>query len=200
MTLSTDIYITGTAVTQRQVYDKVNDLLNVPAERIIIDEHIDADRWLSRGADHRLSNQLGQGFAAIIDTYANEDGSIVECSQHEDDCDDGCASHYCAPPPHHVHVDLDTGYAYRGERGESCSMLHAGVIVALHDWLVPLGCSLHWVNEYTGDVHAGLDGLRDFIGNGAEADAWFATVAWPAILTHAAESRFRHAKNEGDKQ
>ena len=180
MTLSTDIYIHGTGVTQREVYDKVNELLGIPAERRIIDG---PNTWEWQPGDYRLSNELGQGFPAIVDTYANADGSEVIPS-HDADCDEDCDWPRCTTA-FHVHVDLDTAYGYRDERGWTCTMLHGWVIAALIDWLAPKGCTLRWVDEYAGTLHEGTDHLEAFLGNGAEAQAWFTTQALPAMLAHA---------------
>lgn len=190
MTLSTDIYVHGTGVTQREVYDKVNDLLDIPAERRVIDG---PNEWEWQQGDYRLSNELGQGFPAIVETHANADGSIITPG-HDDECaewakSDGepCTWARHIVPPWHVHVDLDTAYSYRDtERGWGCAQLHGWVIAALIDWLAERDCTLHWVNEYAGTLHEGRDGLEAFLGDGAQADAWFKGAALPAILAHAA--------------
>lgn len=188
MTLSTDIYIHGTGVTHREVYEKVNDLLGIPAEREVIDG---PNEWSWQHGDYRLGNAIGQGFPAIVDTYANADGSEVapahdeECARWADEDGEPCTSTRHIVPPWHVHVDLDTAYGYRDERGWTCSMLHGWVIAALIEWLAPRGCTLHWVDEYAGTLHEGTDHLEAFLGNGAEADAWFVTKALPAMLAEA---------------
>lgn len=180
MTLSTDIYIRGTGVTQREVYEKVNDLLGIPEIRLFAEGPND---WKWTPGDHRIANEIGQGFPAIVATYGNADGSEVVLA-HDDDCEADCAYH-AHVTPHHIHVDLDTAYSYRDERGWGCSELHGWVIAALIDWLAPKGCTLHWVDEYAGTLHAGKEHLESFIGNGAEADAWFRMRALPAMLAEA---------------
>jgi len=186
MTLSTDIYIHGTGVTQREVYEKVNNLLGIPAEREVIDG---PNEWDWQSGDHRLCNRIGQGFPAIVDTYANADGSEI-VPAHDEECDGGFDTHPCESPrhtvpPYHVHVDLDTAYGYRDERGWGCAELHGWVIAALIDWLAESGGTLHWVDEYAGTLHEGTDHLEAFLGNGAEANQWFETKVLPAILATA---------------
>ena len=182
MTLSTDIYIYGD-ITQREVYDKVNDLLGIPAARIVVDEPTDPT-WSWAGGNHRLGNRIGQGFPAIVDTFANADGSPVAVG-HADDCETDCDYHAHTVPPYAVHVDLDTAYGYRDERGWGCAQLHGWVIAALIDWLAERDCTLLWVDEYAGTVHEGSEHLEAFLGSGTEAAEWFTTKALPAIFAEA---------------
>lgn len=183
MTLSTDIYVTGTGASQREVYDKVNDLLGIPAERKVIDG---PNGWSWQPGSYRLGNEIGQGFPAIVDTYANADGSLVT-ARHDDDCEPGCDSSQCTET-FHVHVDLDTAYGYRDGRGWGCSHLHAFVILELAAWLAPKGCAVRWTNEYAGSIHDASDqaAFERFLGDGSDAAAWFSGTALPAILAHAA--------------
>lgn len=174
MTLSTDIYITGTGVTMRQVYDKVNDLLGIP------------QTCLSTETPTSIRNRIGQGFPAIVAVSAGEGGSMVT-PQHDADCalEDEPCTYYGHTEQHHVHVNLDTGYAYRDEHGWDCSRLHAYVILALADWLSDKNCSVRWTNEYAGTTHdaSDADAVGRFIGGGDDAAAWFHGLVMPTILS-----------------
>lgn len=178
MTLTTHIFITGTGVTQRDVYDKVNDLLTIPATRRFREGP--NSRYWYRG-DHEISNEIGQGFPAIVDTFANRDGSLI-APKHAADCDPECDAHVCTIP-HHVHLRLDTSYGYDDERGWSVSQLHAWVIATLVGWLAPKSCSLIWIDEYTATAHEGTDHLDEFLGSGRAAQAWFRDTVLPAIAS-----------------
>lgn len=176
MTLSTDIYITGTGATMRQVYDKVNDLLGIPQTR------------LSTETSTSIRNRIGQGFPAIVAVSAGEGGSLVT-PQHDDDCEleDEPCTYYGHTEQHHVHVNLDTGYAYRDERGWDCSRLHAYVILALADWLSDKDCSVRWTNEYAGTTHdtSDVDAVERFIGGGDDIATIAAALVIAAVPTAA---------------
>jgi hypothetical protein len=178
MTLATDIYITGTGVTHREVFDKVNEILGIPEERITREGPAQY-RW--DPGNYAISNAIGQGFPAIVRSHANQDGSLI-VQGHDDDCEDSCSSHSCTES-FHVHVDLDTGYGYRDDRGWDCSRLHAYVILSLAEWLKDKQCTVRWTNEYAGTVHDADDreAFKKFIGSGDDAAAWFFGAVLPAI-------------------
>ena len=181
MTLSTDILIHG-PIDQEEVYAKVNDILEIPAARKVRD--------VIEGGVRDLSNVLGQGFPAIVDTRARIDGQPIEPEGHETGewaCEADCDYWRHVAPAYHVGVDLDTAYAgtsHIAGRDMDCNSLHAYVIVELVKWLSERGLTLHWVNEYSGQVNYMLDGLAEFIGDGDQAQGWFHNLAMPAIAAH----------------
>ena len=176
MTLATDIYITGTGVTMREVYNKVNDLLGIPDTRLVIEK------------PGSIRNRIGQGFPAIVDVSAAVDGSLVTpehepyCAEEAEEAGEPCTYHRHIET-HHVHVDLDTAYGYRNDRGWDCSRLHASVILNLAGWLVERDCTVRWTNEYAGTIHDATDqaAFERFIGGGDAAAEWFINDVLPAI-------------------
>jgi hypothetical protein len=80
-----------------------------------------------------------------------------------------------------VKLSFDTGYSYDGENGETCTELHAMLIVQIGNWLDSQGVSWKWMNEYTGDVHESYAGLKEFLGEGDKAKAWFTGSVMPLI-------------------
>lgn len=176
MTLATDIYITGIGVTMREVYDQVNDLLEIPADRLFTE------------TPTSIRNRIGQGFPAIVDVTAAADGGFVTpehedyCAEEAEESGEPCGYHRHTEP-HHVHVDLDTAYSYSDDRGWDCSRLHAYVILSLAGWLSDKGCTVRWTNEYAGTVHDATDreAFERFIGSGDAAAEWFVGSVLPAI-------------------
>jgi hypothetical protein len=78
---------------------------------------------------------------------------------------------------------MDTAYGYQGDHGETCTVLHAKVIVDLGHWLNEKGITWAWYNEYAGTYHEGFEGLEEFLGNGDSAQDWFRNLVLPAIHT-----------------
>lgn len=191
MTLSTDIYIRSTEAgpSQDEVFDKVNEILETPPreERIVVDEPEDVTYWPERAGQRRLSNQLGQGFAAIIDTRARFDfGPMIGQHRTEEDdaCEPDCDYSAHVVPKHHINVDLDTAYGY-SEGGMGCTELHASAIIALYAWLQDEfpGSLLWWSNEYSGALYAGVraEDMTEFLGGGDSAMAWFQSAVLPVM-------------------
>lgn len=122
MTLSTDIYL-RTSRSGQEVYEKVNDLLNIPNGLVRY------TRTEKDGVVH-ISNEPGQGFSAWVIVDFSADGSNLvddpdQCSSWCDEED----NYHDHSPVHNVKINLDTGYSYRGAGGIGCADLHAIVIV-----------------------------------------------------------------------
>lgn len=160
MTLCTNILL-RTEHSQREVYDRMNQLLGAPEKPV---------GW------EKMSNAPGQGFAAWLITAGPSSPG-----EHDDDCEPECAYWRCVHPGWDVLVNLDTGYAYRDSYG-GCSILHARLIVDLYHWIVATGGSLTWINEFSGVMNEGLSGIEEFLGNGDEAQEWFSSLVLPEFL------------------
>lgn len=195
MTLSTDIYIRSTEAgpSQDEVFDQLNVILGTPPreKRQILDEAEDTSIWPERRDQRSLSNRIGQGFAAIIDTRARFDfGPMVgshrtEADDPGDACEADCDYSAHIVPKHHIHADLDTAYGYRDDRGFGCTELHALTIVELDAWLkreFP-GARLWWVDEYRDALHEGTseESMTEFLGGGEKAAAWFQSSVRPVL-------------------
>jgi hypothetical protein len=160
MTLSTDIYLTGT-VDAKTVFDFCNDLLGATNPVFDHEESSwDKGRW-------QYMNQPGQGFNAWLSVYYKPDGPLSA----EDVWDVDGEYRWLSEKACTVKINFDTAYGYRDEFG-GCSELHGRYIVALNRWAEGHGATLEWHNEFTGDYFKGLDGLSEFGGEGEKAADW----------------------------
>lgn len=159
MTLSTNVYLTGT-VDAKTVFDFCNDLMGADFARFSNEKSHYGSGW-------HYMNEPGQGFNAWLSVYYNPDGQLSEKDVWiEDDGDRWLDQKACT-----VMVNFDTGYAYRDDFG-GCADLHGRYIVALNRWAEDHGATLEWQNEFTGEYFKGLDGLADFGGEGKKAADW----------------------------
>lgn len=156
------------------------------------------EAWLARQAHTRdaIYSTLGQGLPAITDVTFNADGTplATEDVWSDDDPED----RYIIQRACRVELSWDTAYSYRDSINHGCSALHAHALTLLASRL-PDGVTVRWRNEYSGDIYDGVtpESLRDFCGNGVEADAWFQTVALPAIAAGASRTSIvREARRE----
>ena len=79
-----------------------------------------------------------------------------------------------------LEVSLDTAYGYKDALG-GCGDLHARFVANLGKWLDAKGAPWTWMNEFTGEVHAGTDGLDELGASGAEAQQSIAGTVLPAL-------------------
>lgn len=174
MTLSTYVYIDG-PVDHREVYDKVNEILHIK-DPVFTDEESEYDEGV-----RRIDNALGQGFDAWVMTSSRYDGQPMIREGDPDEAEEDPDSRWAKDENQgYVKVNFDTAYGFN-ERGYTCTTLHASVVVDLGKWLQERGVTWRWVNEYTGEIHAGFEGLDDFVGSGEQARDWFQNMALPAI-------------------
>src|SRR5690242_14095966 len=59
-----------------------------------------------------------------------------------------------------MEVSFDTAYGYRGPEG-GCGDLHARLVRELGAWLDGRRVRWSWLNEWTGEVHEGYEGLSE---------------------------------------
>lgn len=191
MTLDTRVAIGG-PVDHLEVYTFVRELVATPGH---IEPH-QGDAYTGEGL-RRIGNPMGIGLCALIDVTYNPAGGPFPLHVHDqwchtqDDVDEHNA--WVATDPRengwaHVEVSFDTTYGYRGESGETCSDLHARLVAALGQWLDARSLPWKWKNEYTGEWFDRFDQLDQFgsAHRAIGADAWFRTVALPAITLDAA--------------
>lgn len=198
MTLSTDVYILD-EVDAREVFrfcqgllTKYDDPRHLAPESMQVRDEQDTGTpgvWeVQPGNPWSLDNKPDQGLPAWLMSAYRPDGPLrAEAPGHDEDCDEDCTGKYhdraCW-----MSLDFDTAYGYRDSRDWGCGDLHAALVAELGEWLTGRGIRWEWRNEFTGDVHIGVDGLEELGSKGAEASAWFRNMALPALLMHQAES------------
>lgn len=134
MTLNTKVYIHD-HVDYLQVFVKCSQLLGA-------DEGV---RF--KQAPGMIMNVPGQGMPAWLTVYHYDDGP-------ETDNWGGSAQ---------VKVSFDTAYGYSGPDG-GCGGLHARLVAELGRWLDGKGATWSWLNEWTGEIYQGHDGLAGLGG------------------------------------
>ena len=181
LTLSTNVYVLD-PVDVRKMFAFCQNLLTKYDE-----QHRPPEAQECHDKPHNLYNQLGQGLPAILDIHHGNGAPLrAEDADHDEWCDEECTGTYhdraCW-----ADINLDTGYAYRDERGWGCGDLHAAMVGELGQWLDKLGVRWEWRNEFTGDVWGGDERytrLAELGEGGAQAGDWYRTVALPAIVGH----------------
>lgn len=155
MTLSTDIYVLD-KIDPMEVFNYCNtELLGVTEPRFS-----DGESTWDKGT-RRIMNAPGQGLNAWLTVSASLDGSPLhreDVYEDDDDLEDGP---YLMSPKTYLTINFDTGYSYKDEYG-GCETLHRRYIENLHDWLSEKGIAIRWRDEFTGDIHDGLNGLKGF--------------------------------------
>lgn len=139
-------------------------------------------KWVEdTDGERSIGNQFGQGLPAILRINYREGGPLKpnadDCDRY---CDDPCDRESPHKPAMWCEISLDTTYGYETAIG-GCGDLHAVLIAAFGHWLTQRGVTFSWMNEFTGDVYQGTDGLDTLSENGEKAAAWFRDVAQPAI-------------------
>jgi hypothetical protein len=164
MTLNTSI-----RVTTPMTVDEAHDLFTycqslVGPAYALVGEHYHGKGWM---------NEPDQGLPAWLMLEHNDGEPIA------DEIDEECG----APPAGYAEVSFDTAYGYQGEHGESCTQLHALLVVQVTSWLAVRRYGWAWQNEYTGEWHDTVTGepMAAFIGNGEQAREWFTTQVVPLI-------------------
>lgn len=133
-----------------------------------------------------IENELGQGLPAWL-MIGYRPGAPLRSAEQvaacDEDCDPDCDGSYhdraCW-----LDVDFDTAYGYDHD-GMGCGDLHAALVARLGRWLDARGVRWEWRNEFSGEVHGGVDRyerLADLASGGFEATAWYQTAVLPAIL------------------
>lgn len=181
MTLNTRIYIQGPEDPE-SLYSFINPLIGG-----------NSDTHVKRG-EGSIYNAPDQGLAGWLEIDFGRDGGPYRAEGvHDEYCPviNELERQYLEPgeepscvascTPCWIKMSIDTAYSYSDAYG-GCTILHARLIVSLHEWLQQRnGTPFSWQNEYTGEVHKGLDGLDDFIGSGEKAMEWFTGTVKPAI-------------------
>lgn len=171
MTLDTCVYLHD-RIDYREVFVRCNQLIGADEGTRFTDK------------DGSISNSPGQGLCAWLYVYHKGEAPLLRAGEH---------SRYCEPDepgeddmphstcfPHWLSVSFDTAYGYKGPDG-GCGDLHARLVAELGQWLDGKGVAWSWLNEFTGTVHQGYDGLTELAGDGARASEWYRDIAAPAI-------------------
>jgi hypothetical protein len=175
MTLATRVLITA-PVTPKKLWDDILEIVAKDFDRPVqVKDEISTSyhRVPEDITDARTTQTLiGQGLPAWTwMTYRNFGDPFPSYTQDPEDYDDPTTF-----PASYADVMFDTSYGYQDSYG-GCATLHARFLVHL----LQKGYTFSWVNEFTGELHEGLDGLEAFMDGGAEAEEWFQTVVLPVI-------------------
>jgi len=137
-----------------------------------------------------VSGQPGHGYPAWIWVEFRPDGQRMAATWISYDGREVSAEQESArtlwEPAADVIVHFDTSYGYRNDRNDSenCNTLHARYILGLRKAFA--GAEMEWRDEYSGEWHSDLDGLREFVeDSGAEALAWFDDEVLPILSASA---------------
>lgn len=206
MTLDTRAYIHGEIgaldvfnfiVHQLLEFDRDDDT-NAPRpfDRVVTRAEADTDfRTKQPAGTWTMETRCGQGLPAWLMVHYRPGGkyrTAEDAAQHDASICNLPESEYfddetpvCDGTGHrpacHVEISMDTSYGWRGPNGMRASVLHGVVLARLTEWLSEQGVAWSWMNEYTGEIHPGGEGLEGLLGSGEQADAWFDQVAFPAI-------------------
>ncbi len=83
-----------------------------------------------------IANQLGQGFAAIVEIHYGLDGPLqMEGFDYGGEFHDEADGPFVPAPAAAVCAELDTAYGYKGPDGETCSQLHLRLATAVAGWV-----------------------------------------------------------------
>lgn len=201
MTLDTRIFVKS-KVDQREVFDKVNEILHI--ENPVFDIKEDSGPYsMANEGTTEISNRPMQGFCAWVMTYYNPDGLRFSeeylakqrewHSRWHDENSPEYEGESCDCRKEHeagdffMEISVDTGYGFRGDedwnRDWSCTMLHTWLLIELGSWFESRGIDWAWMDEYSSKVHHELtqENLEEFNGSGAEAFNWFHGAVLPAI-------------------
>ena len=177
MTLNTAILI-HSDINPKEVYDFLNNLVGKREDGLPTVVHAGVAQYSNDPNLYEYTNELGQGLLAILEVKYHGDGTPFKGVDYfgyteeppvidPDDPygSDGEEDSYYASlrtiGDFNIAVSLDTGYAYMDEFG-GCGALHARFITALYNELLLIrGDSLHWINEFTGDVNENLEGIEE---------------------------------------
>lgn len=193
MTLNTKVYVLDPSVGYREVFVVCQRLLAKYDEQ---NRPVTAQRFEER--EGWIGNERGQELPALMDvTYrlgaplrtpeeqAAHDPDICtlpDSSWYGGDPATLCDGAHRGRPACWLQISFDTAYG-AVSKGLRCSELHGRLIVELGDWLDGRGARLKWMNEYSGAVYDGLDGIASLIGDGDQAMAWFDRQVAP-VLQH----------------
>lgn len=206
MTLNTEIYVHGEIGALDVFNYLIHQLLEFDKDRRdFSDVHTEAEedrygRTEASAATWTMQTVIGQGLPAWTMVHYRPGGAYrtdaealahdteicnVTESEFYDDTEPVCdGSRH--DPACHLKVEMDTAYGFTGPNGMRCDHLHGVMIARLGALLDERGVPWSWRNEYTGEVHQGTEGLDGLLRAGEAGNAWFDSVAMPAIQAHIA--------------
>ena len=181
MTLATHIAVTK-PVPAEDLYKLVDDMVRSPGRA----------ESIAYRAPGKIHNRIGQGNASMLDIEFAADGeSITAVAPLHDEyraelAEDGVIwddvwEGWYPPVDYFATIGLDTAYGYRGPNGQTCSMLHGSIIIAVFQFALGHGAGIVWRNEFTGTWHDGLDGLDGLVQGGVDAVGWYENTIVPVI-------------------
>lgn len=182
MTRETTIYLMG-KVDFKELYEFCNSLIGAENPQFTI------SRSAAEGEKGYLtySNRIGQGFNAILKVQTHEAHNVnledyFDELYEEDyeDCED--PEPRMLEPACAMLVSFDTAYGHKDTYG-GVNALHGRYIIALHDWLATKGIKIKWKEEYTGEIHDGLDNIERMIENNDDI-VFYRTVFLPSVAMH----------------
>jgi hypothetical protein len=171
MTLDTRIYVLD-RIGHRELFIKCNQLIGAHEGIEFTDK--------PRETYSCISNDPDQELCALLAVYYRPGAPLLTEGEHYRYCDDDEETHAQCFFQRWAEVSLDTAYSYEGPEGD-CGDLHARIISQLGAWLTARNISWKWMNEFTGEVHDGYDGLSDLGESGRDASDWLRNTGLPVI-------------------
>jgi hypothetical protein len=170
MTLDTAVYVQSPC-DKEELWSEIIRIIT----RGTMEALVDPDK------DNTRTTTCGQGLDAWTFMHWGDDDAAR--MPEPETCDEWCKSDCDRQhePAHFIKLSFDTGYSFSRPYAGDCSTLHAGYLVQLATFFAPRSISWSWKNEYNGDIHEGLTGIAEFLGNGEHAKEWFQTQVLPAM-------------------
>lgn len=178
MTLTTYLYVMD-PIDPVEVFAKAVDLLGprpdgqpiviitnpLPTE-LVLDKY----GWEERWAPGSLSIETGQRLPAWLELQHGANAPLrTEPEMGVDGEDMDRLTH----PASWLDLMWDTTYSYRDNEGRDCTTLHAHYLREMGAWLDSRQIAWGWRDEYSGEVHAGVEGLTRFMHHGDQAQGTF---------------------------
>lgn len=137
-------------------------------------------------------NDIDQGLKAALMVQTHEARDVNPEDYFDDlyeedyeDCDDPEPT--LLEPACAMLVTFDTTFGYRDEFG-GANNLHGRYIIALHDWLASKNIRIKWREEYTREIHDGLDNIDRMVKNNSDV-VFYNRVFLPAVAAHMSASQ-----------
>jgi len=185
MTLDTRIYVHG-PVDHREAFVKFNQLLGAHEGIRFRDEQDTTYRdgeWVTiPDGPWTLMNEPDQGLPGWLMLHYRPGAALrvpADVAACDEDCDPDCTGTYHRKACW-LEISIDTAYSYSGPAG-GCGDLHARLVAEFGKWLDGKGVRWSWMNEFTGEVHWGYEGLEELGAGGLKALEWFSFDVMPAI-------------------
>lgn len=130
-------------------------------------------------------NAWDQGLPAALSVLTHADHDVNEEPYYDElyeedyaECDDPEPT--MLEPACAMTISFDTTFGYRDEFGGADS-LHGRYIIALHNWLSEKGIAIKWREEYTREIHDGLDNIDRMVKD-KHASVFYDKIFMPMVM------------------